>query len=295
MSPTDLFSRRSILRYGLAGTACAVPYGYGATRGRTGLVAEHCDCPLAEQDAGTNGEAPVTLAPSLDGLKIAVMADFHFDETYDRDLIAGAVELCNSLEPDVVLLPGDFISHDPGAADELAKELKNLHATLGVFASSGNHDHWSGIRRVEEALASADIELLRNQSRILDYNNSQFAVVGLESVWGGHPDYHFATRDLPSDVARILSMHEPDYFDNIDELPSSLLRPILQVSGHTHGGQVCAPFIGPILLPSWGKKYPAGLFGPRGRHLYVTRGVGTIGPSARFLCRPEVSLLTLRA
>ena len=136
--------------------------------------------------------------------------------------------------------------------------------------------------------------MLRNQSRVLNYNGTSFAVVGLESVWGGDPDYHFATQALPADMPRILSMHEPDYFDNVGGLPDSLTRPILQVSGHTHGGQVCAPFIGPILLPSWGKKYPAGLFGTPGRQLYVTRGVGTIGPSARFLCRPEVTLLTLR-
>ena len=81
-----LISRRSLLRVGIAGAACAGPYGYGASKGRTGLLAEEVDCPLLKQDtnAGT---------ASLDGLKIAVMADFHFDETHDHDLMAGAVEL----------------------------------------------------------------------------------------------------------------------------------------------------------------------------------------------------------
>ena len=291
MNLTQYLTRRSLLRFGIVGAAgSGIPYGYGRTHGRTGLVAEHCDCPLPKQQAETG-----LPASTLDGLKVAVMADFHFDETRDRDLMAAAVELCNNLDPDVVLLPGDFVSHDPTAATPLADELQHLRASLGVFASSGNHDHWSGIRRVEGALANAGIEMLRNQSRVLTFGDTTFAVVGLESVWGGDPDYHFATKDLPADMPRILSMHEPDYFDKLADLPSSLQRPVLQVSGHTHGGQVCAPFIGPLILPSWGKKYPAGLFGPRGRHLYVTRGIGTIGPSARFLCRPEVSLLTLRA
>ena len=289
-------SRRALLRVGIAGAACAGPYGYGATRGRTSLVAEHCDCPLSDPEematANADSHPPDT---ALEGLKIAVMADFHFDETHDSELMAAAVELCNSLDPDITLLPGDFISHDPTAADGLAEQLQHLRASLGVFASSGNHDHWSGIRRVEAALENVGIEMLRNESRALDYAGRKVAVVGLESVWGGNPDYHYATLDLPADVPRILTMHEPDYFDKIDELPASLPRPVLQVSGHTHGGQVCAPFVGPILLPSWGKKYPAGLYGSPGRQLYVTRGVGTIGPSARFFCRPEVTLLTLRA
>ena len=94
-------------------------------------------------------------------------------------------------------------------------------------------------------------------------------------------------------LPRILSMHEPDYFDNLAAM--SLPRPILQVSGHTHGGQVCAPFVGPLILPRWGRNYPAGLYGEPGSGLYVTRGIGTVGPSARFLCRPEISLITLKA
>lgn len=282
-----LITRRSLLRLGLAGCAGLVPYGYGATRGRTSLVIEQSDCPLP---------LPVgeTTSP-LDGLKIAVMADFHFDETHDHALVASAVALCNQQKPDVVLLPGDFVSHDAAAMRPLVGELQHLRAPLGVFASSGNHDHWSGIEVVRDALAGAGIELLRNRARIVEHRAVRLAIVGLDSAWGGHPDYPLATRDVPADVPRILSMHEPDYFDHVSRAAPSHLLPLLQVSGHTHGGQVCAPLIGPLILPSWGKKYPAGWFGASGHRLYVTRGIGTIGPAARFLCRPEISMITLCA
>jgi len=276
-----LITRRATIRMASLGTAFAAPYAYGATRGRSGLVIEQSTCPLLPEHA------------NLDGLRIAVMSDFHFDETLDDLLVAEAVALSNSQDPHIVLLPGDFVSHDALAVRQLAPHLQNLRAQLGVFASTGNHDHWSTLQVITDTLRENGIETLRNESRILSFGGLDFAVIGLDSVWGGRPSPREASRELPGDMPRILSMHEPDYFDVYPDVDQP--HPILQVSGHTHGGQVCAPFIGPLLLPSWGKKYAAGPFGEAGRWLYVTRGIGTIGPPARFFCRPEVSLITLRA
>ncbi len=276
-----LITRRAVLRVAALGATFATPYAYGATRGRSGLVVEQSTCPLLPEHA------------KLDGLRVAVMSDFHFDETLDGDLVDDAVALSNAQDPHIVLLPGDFVSHDALAARQFAPHLKSLRSQLGVFASTGNHDHWSSVQVVTDALSKNGVEILRNESRILNYSGQDFAVIGLDSVWGGHPDPRDATKDLPKEMPRILSMHEPDYFDVYPVRDGP--RPILQVSGHTHGGQICAPFIGPLLLPSWGKKYAAGPFGEAGARLYVTRGIGTIGPPARFFCRPEVSLITLKA
>jgi len=274
-------TRRAALRISALGAIFAAPYGYGATRGRCGLIVEHSVCPLLPEHS------------KLNGLRISVMSDFHFDETLDGDLIDAAVSLSNAQDPDIVLLPGDFVSHDPVASRQLARHLKKLRARLGIFASTGNHDHWAGVLTITDALRAAGVETLRNESRILKYGDQDFAVTGLDSVWGGHPDPLEATKHLADDVPRILSMHEPDYFDVWPGITRQ--RPILQVSGHTHGGQVCAPFIGPLILPDWGKKYSAGAYGKAGAQLYVTRGIGTIGPPARFFCRPEVSMITLKA
>lgn len=276
-----LITRRAVLRMAALGTTCAVPYTYGATRGRSGLVVERSTCPLLPDHS------------QLDGLRVAVMSDFHFDETLDGGLVDEAVALSNAQDPHVVLLPGDFVSHDALAARQFAPHLKNLRARLGVFASTGNHDHWSNVNIITDTLRDNGVETLRNESRVLSYRGRDFAVVGLDSIWGAHPEPREATRDLPEKMPRILSMHEPDYFDIYPDMAQP--RPILQVSGHTHGGQICAPFIGPLKLPRWGEKYAAGAFGDAGARLYVTRGIGTIGPPARIFCRPEVSVITLKA
>lgn len=231
----------------------------------------------------------VALDPShaaLDGMKVAVMGDFHHDDFGDSRLIRRSVETINAEGVDLVFLVGDYISDDPSAIEPLCEELQNLRPRLGTFGVWGNHDRWHASHVLEQPLTHAGIRVLSN----LGQEFPDFCVVGMDSYWGGAPRLHDTFRNLPANKPVLLAWHEPDTFDFYSDP-----RVALQMSGHTHGGQICAPVVGPLLLPEYGRKYPYGLYRKETAHLFVTRGIGTLTIPARFLCAPEVAILSLRA
>jgi len=275
-----LFSRRAALRVGLLGGAGAGSLAYGSLLERHQLAVEKNNCPLKQEHA------------ELAGLKIAMVADFHFDELQEGDFVNQCVETINAQNPDLIVLCGDYVSHESKPAEALSEHLSKLDAPLGVFAVLGNHDHWAGADTVTRSLSSAGIQVLRNEAETLNFHHTPFQIAGLGSAW--EHEAHFKTALPHSTVSSppvILAVHEPDFFDRVSEDP----RLILQLSGHTHGGQVCAPFYGSLILPSWGKNYVSGLYRRHDSHIYVTRGVGTLAPHVRFCCPPEISLITLTA
>ncbi len=274
-----VMTRRSLLRAGTLGLAGTGSYGWGALVERHRITVERTNCPLPRQHAG------------LDGVTIGVMADFHFDETLEVDFVERCVATMNAQKPDVIILMGDYISEDVSAMPLLCGALKRLSAPLGIYAALGNHDQWHDTVRVTAALQKAGLRVLRNEGLILSKGGADFALAATESVWAGNPDLPRALKGVERDVPVILGAHEPDFFDTAKKDP----RVLLQLSGHTHGGQICAPFFGALRLPSYGKKYVSGLYSKQGQHVYVTRGIGTIAIPARFACPPEVTILRLTA
>jgi predicted MPP superfamily phosphohydrolase len=220
-------------------------------------------------------------------LRLAVLADFHFDPFCELDYHAHVLDLVVAERPDLICLPGDFTTHRSDRFAAFTGLLPRLRPPLGTYAVLGNHDHWSGRHVVERDLAAGGVRLLTNQSLPLP-GCPGWQLGGLDSYWAGHPDPRFLAY-APARDQFILMIHEPDPFDLVTDP-----RVRLQVSGHTHGGQVRAPLLGALRLPVWGKKYDAGLFrGHDDRHLYVTRGIGTVGPPVRFDCPPEITILEL--
>jgi hypothetical protein len=232
------------------------------------------------------------LPQKLDGLRIGLLADFHRGLYITESDIKAAIRLLQKQRPDLILLGGDFVEGKADYIQSCAPLLSKLDAPLGTYAVLGNHDYWTDSMVVSSGLKQFHIKVLKNESVELRWNGNKFFLVGLDCAWGGRPNLRKAIKDIPDDEMKILLVHEPDYADKIKNLPIWLP---LQLSGHSHGGQVIIPFFGPPYLPYMGKKYPMGLQRISGtnRWVYTTRGIGNVVP-VRFNCRPEVTLLTLK-
>jgi predicted MPP superfamily phosphohydrolase len=229
------------------------------------------------------------LPPALDGLRIAALGDFHLEPFTKLPLIQNSVELANGLRPDLTVLLGDYVDSTVDAIYDLAPALAALNARLGVFGILGNHDHWKGAAIVQGAMQAAGIPILKNSGITLASAGSSFLLAGLDSAWAGHPDIDAALSRSREGVPTIALMHEPDFADTLCKDP----RVALQISGHTHGGQIRVPMVGALRLPRWGRLYQQGLYQLDRMKLYTNRGIGLVGVPVRFNCPPEVTEITL--
>jgi uncharacterized protein len=165
------------------------------------------------------------------------------------------------------------------------------------YAIFGNHDIWAGEHHVGDALQFNGITLLRNSYFPLERGAGRIWLAGLDDPVCGQPDPDQA---IPASIRNIatepilLMCHAPDYVDELQK-HSAGQAVSLVLSGHTHGGQICLPFVGPLHLPPGGRKYVAGLFQLGTTQLYVNRGIGSVGVPFRFDCRPEITVFTLRS
>jgi len=240
------------------------------------------------------------LPAAFDGFRIAQLSDFHFDEVFSVVPLRVAIEMVNRLKPDLVVLTGDFVTGSywtPRRADRrsawlaepCAKLLSTLRSRHGSLAVLGNHDVITDARFVTESLQSHGIPVLRNASQALEKDGARLWICGLDSL-DGSPDLERAMSGVGKDEAAILLVHEPDYADTASRYPLDL-----QLSGHSHGGQIWLPGIGAPWLPEGGRKYPRGQYRVGQMPLYTNIGLGTIRLPVRLNCPPEVTLVTLRA
>jgi predicted MPP superfamily phosphohydrolase len=257
-------------------TLVASPFLMGGTAGYSRYIERH-DVEVVDVEIELGLPQPLTAA---------VLSDIHFDPLYETDYLEDLIAKVNESSPDIVLYCGDFISNSTRRIDELFAILSKVNAPAGSFGILGNHEHWIGADAVTDAFESSGITILRNQSVPLPDRDGWY-LTGLESHWTGRPDTQ-SIKNTSSTARHIVLAHEPDSFDVLTDS-----RIALQLSGHTHGGQIRVPFHGAIQLPSWGKKYQCGLFESGGRRLYVNRGIGTVGRHFRLNCRPEITELRL--
>jgi predicted MPP superfamily phosphohydrolase len=233
------------------------------------------------------------LPAPLEGLKIALLSDFHAGWCTPWNLATRAAALATAEKPDLTFLLGDYIS-DPVASvgAPLRKVLAAMRAQHGVWAVLGNHDWMYGRHRpVLAGLAATGATLLRNSARRLSIRGEDLWLAGLDDPVTERDNFEAALRHVPAGALTFLLTHTPDVIYQAAQLG---LRAVF--AGHTHGGQVCIPFYGPPIVPSkFGKRFAAGAFNVNGTSLYVTRGIGSVPPLVRFNCPPEVSILTLAA
>jgi len=267
-----LLTRRNFIRGLAAGTAVTA---VGAPFIRHRIQTHALDAPTQRLDLG--------LAQRL---RVVALGDIHFDPHYEESYLSHVVDTINEIDTDLIVYTGDFVTSTATRMRDLAAILARGTSRLGSFATLGNHDHWAGATRVSHALEDHGIRVLRNASIPLPAQENVY-LSSLDSFWAGSPDPSILTR-TPADSRHILLVHEPDPFATLDDP-----RIKLQISGHTHGGQIRAPIVGALHLPPMGKLYQEGLYAKDGRFLYVNRGIGTIGPHIRFRCPPEITVFEL--
>lgn len=282
-------SRRSFVKSGLGAAAALALYA--------GEVERHW-VEVTLRDIHLTG-----LAAAFSGLRIAQLSDIHMDEYTEPYFLRHVVDRINGLQPDIVLLTGDYVSDGLasqgftiGAAWQCANILTALQCRQ-VFAVLGNHDVLVDREAVTTALKDNGIVVLTNACLPLERGGGRIWLAGLDDPVEGEPDMERAIpasiRGLPHEPV-ILMCHAPDYADDLLEHPAGKAISLM-LSGHTHGGQVRLPLVGAMQLPEMGRKYIEGWFELGGLQLYVNRGIGTVGLPFRFDCPPEITLFTLRA
>jgi len=235
----------------------------------------------------------------FDGFTIAQLSDFHYDEVFSIVPIRRAIEMVNRLNPDLVVLTGDFVTapmfslhgkrQSARVAEPCAKLLSELRSRLGSLAVLGNHDVGTDPGFVTAALQSQGITVLRNRSQVVERNGAPLWFCGLDSL-DRNPRLDLALRGVPRNDAVVLLVHEPDFADEASRYPVDL-----QLSGHSHGGQIWLPGIGAPWLPEYARKYPRGQYTVGALPLYTNVGLGTIRLPVRLNCTPEVTLFILHA
>ena len=278
--------RRRFLRQALIGTV-----GLGAAVAVDGFViAPHI--PVVEN---INIRLP-RLPEAFHGFRIVLMGDMHFGPYIGKAQVERAVRLGLSLKPDLTILTGDFVSHPLferngplGArhAEPCAQVLQQLKATP-IVSILGNHDHWNDPDIVAEILDSHGLQVLRNQSIPLERDGQRIWIAGVDDVYEDANDLDKALQGVPPTETKIVAVHEPDFADETARHSIDL-----QVSGHSHGGQVRIPGYGAPVLPRLGRKYPIGLNRVGNLQVYTNRGIGMVTPPVRLNCSPEVTLITL--
>ncbi len=237
----------------------------------------------------TRTAIPVAGLPAeLEGTTIALVADTHHGPWTGEGFVRRVADRTAREKPDIVALAGDFVHRGARYAEPGIAPLGGIGAPLGTYAVLGNHDHWEGADAVRAALRTHGITILENAHAIVERAGARLCIAGVEELWEGAPDVGAALAGVDPEVPRVLIVHNPDFVDALAEAPGV----DLVLSGHTHGGQVALPFLGPLLLPAR-RTYASGLVKLPHGLLYVTRGAGEISPPVRLGCRPEIAILTL--
>lgn len=233
------------------------------------------------------------LPPSFDGFKIIQFSDTHIGFHYTLKQFAKLVNKINELNPDLIVFTGDLVD-EPNKYNwnpELIQLLNSLQAPFGKYWIYGNHDHGGyGTDLVNNAMKQGGFQLLRNEHTVIEKKNDRIIVAGIDDVLLGIPDLDKTIQHTNPELFTLLLAHEPDFADTAINYPIDV-----QLSGHSHGGQVRLPFIGHLYTPALAEKYVNGKyeFKEGSFKLYVNKGIGTTRLPYRFLCTPELHLYTL--
>ncbi len=230
------------------------------------------------------------LPDEIRGLTIGLISDIHSGIFMTEEDMFEYMQALNSLKPDLILLPGDFITSDPEEIYPFINVFKNLKAKYGIFATLGNHEFFGRQpQKIAKIIEENGIRVLRNESEKVEINGEEIFIVGIDDLRYG-ADLDKAIRNVNKEKIKILLSHKPYDFPRFARNQIQLT-----VSGHTHGGQIVFAriddtYIAPASIVS---KFVAGHYKIGDSHLYVTRGVGVVGLPLRLNCPPEITQIIL--
>jgi uncharacterized protein len=279
MQRTEVQSRRTFIKRSLATVAVAGTFGFEAVTEKDRLVLSRTDVFLPHWPSRANGKT------------VGILSDFHVDYPEALERTQRAVSMMRVVDPEIVILGGDYVSNHRSKnylRPAIESFLPLVQPGRHVIAIMGNHDWWgNNVELASEYLRAIGITVLRNNSVSFPGVDGAF-IVGLDDGWLCKMDVKKALVNVPADSHKLVLLHEPDFADNIGPGFD------LQISGHSHGGQIRLPGLPVLHAPRYGTKYPEGLQQAENHLVYTTRGIGMIGPQIRTFCPPEVTLLTLR-
>jgi uncharacterized protein len=280
--PTAISRRQAIERVvgvSVFGTT-ATALGWGIVRGRHAFA-------LEELEVRVKG-----WPRALDGYVIAQISDIHVGAFVGERELDEGFELVTRIRPDLLVATGDLVDFESRSIGLLAQRLLRIQARDGACAILGNHDHYAGAADVARLLRATGVRVLSNESvHLREGDGGGFALLGVDDLHGRSartpgfpgPDLSEALRGVDPELPRILLAHQPKY------LHESSGRVALQLSGHTHGGQINPGFRPADLI----MEYVAGRYERAGTTLYVNRGFGVAGPPARVGAPPEVTKIVI--
>ena len=279
MEPKKKLTRRDFLQRGFLATVGGTGL-YAALLEPEWLALDRIDIPIQD------------LPPAFDGYKIAVISDVHYPRQIEVPFLNRAFDLVKEAKADVLVMPGDFCDGKGlTKVPALAGVFAMASAPDGVFGVLGNHDHWFDADAVKKELLGTPIRLIDNKSVRLSRGGAEIALGGIGDLWCDLIDPERAFEGVPKEMPRILLSHNPDFAEDYERDE----RIDLQISGHTHGGEVRLPWgYSPIVPSKYGQKFRAGLASGKSHRVYTSRGICS-PRHVRLFCRPEVSLITLRS
>jgi predicted MPP superfamily phosphohydrolase len=234
------------------------------------------------------------LPQEFDRYRITQISDIHAGKWMPNARIERIVEIVNRQQADLIAVTGDFVTQTYEKAPvDIVPAMKKLRARDGVVAILGNHDYWGelGPYLIKRVIKESDMIDLNNDVHTLDRDGKHFHIGGVDSFRAAADRLDYVIAKLSRKGAAMLLAHEPDFAD----AAARSKRFDLQISGHSHGGQIVIPFMGPPHLPPLGEKYHTGLYKVGDMLQYTNRGLGVVGLPVRFWCRPEITVFTLRA
>jgi predicted MPP superfamily phosphohydrolase len=229
------------------------------------------------------------IPPSFDGKTIAFLTDIHHGIYFSLGRVRSLVARTNALQPDLVLLGGDYAHLRPRYIASCLAELAHLDAPLGKFGVLGNHDHWYDAQLAWKSMQAAGIVALDNRAVWITLGEERIRVGGVGDFWEDSQDLSATTTGVKDEDFVILLSHNPDYVENVQTTTVDLV-----LSGHTHGGQVTLFGLwAPIIHSDFGQKYRSGVVHTPFTTVVISNGIGVITPPLRFGARPEIILIRL--